>query len=74
MKIKSSKKEVYHLLVYVEGATQKTKTFKKVSSLISFITKFEKKYPKVAHRDNWIDFYITNIAGDLVNVYEDLVE
>lgn len=68
---KSIKKQSkpYHLLRYVEDCSPKTKLFKSLKSLNLFIYDFQAEYGIESRGDNWIDYSVTNITGD-VHIYD----
>lgn len=62
----------FHALVYVENCTPKIKKFKTLRALKTFVTKFENKYPDPDKTgDNWIDYHVTNIEGEVVFYSQD---
>lgn len=66
MGISRKRPEPYHLLVYVEGCGTKLKKFNSLPAMKGFITKFKKKHPDNNRSgDNWIDYTVTNIAGNI---------
>lgn len=66
MGIGAPRREPFHLLVFSETCQIKLKKFKSVSALRGFVTKFQKKYPdKDRKGDNWIDYIVWNVAGDV---------
>jgi len=64
---KKSKKP-YHLLYYVVGCSPKMKKFNTINGLNTFIKEFKKTYPHQEQGDNWVDFYVTNITGEIVGL------
>lgn len=59
----------YHLLHYVEGCSPRTKKFKTLKALKQFILDFQRNYGINPRGDNWLDYSVTNITGD-VQVYD----
>lgn len=59
----------YHLLQYVEGSSPKTKLFKSLKALNEFTKKFQARYGIDFRGDNWLDYSVTNITGN-VNIYD----
>ena len=67
MKKKSSKTEVYHILMYVLDSTPKLKKFSSMELMHKFVNKFQKKYPdqEAVNSGYWIDFVISGVTGDV---------
>lgn len=58
--------EVYQLLVYSENCQVKLRKFDTKAALHKFIVKFRKKYPdKEREGDNWIDFAVYDVCGEV---------
>jgi hypothetical protein len=65
-KSKSSKSSKFYLLDYVEGCTSKVKKFKTLKALNEFVLDFQAQYPNTREGDNWINYAVTNIAGEVI--------
>ena len=66
---KTKKIKPYHLLVYSEDGAMKMRRFASEKELGEFVDIFFKLHPDYADEDsdNWIDFAITNVIGDVVS-------
>lgn len=62
---KPAKKAKFHLCVYVESCGTKIKKFSDIKALKKFILQFSAEYPNQQEGDNWIDYVVTNITGDI---------
>ena len=68
MKKKASKKgEPYRLLMYVLDASPKVKRFDSTLEMGKFVDDFYKEHPDYLslHSDNWIDFSVTGVTGEV---------
>lgn len=65
-KVSKNAKE-YNILVYVEDCSIKIKKFDTAKEMGKFIDKFNKENPDYANpsSDNWIDYCVTGITGDI---------
>ena len=67
IKKNDNKNEEYSLLHYVEGCSPKLKRFSSSKEMGKFVDEFYKKYPDYMeeYSDNWVDFAITGIKGEV---------
>lgn len=54
----------YHLLQYTENCSPKVRKFTSIKALENFVKNFNKKYD-VSEGDNWIDYSVYNVTGEL---------
>ena len=66
---KSIKK--FHLLVYVQDCCTRMKKFKDIGDMQKFVDRFHKQH-KSNLQDNWVDYFVTDIAGTVVIVDDSL--
>lgn len=66
-KTKTKSKKEHCILSYIEGSDTKLKKFTSTEKMGKFVDDFYKKYPNYAsyESDNWIDFAITGVSGDV---------
>jgi hypothetical protein len=59
-----------NIVVYVENSTPRGKVFTNAKSMMVFVNKFNKMYPKEARMNDgyWIDLIITDIKGEITDV------
>lgn len=58
------REQMSHLLVYVQDCSSRLKTFTSIKDLNNFVLNFTAETADNTD-DNWIDFVVTNIAGDI---------
>jgi len=63
--IKKSKDKLFHIVYYVENCTPAMRKFTSIKDMETFFKEFEERYPKVPYSDNFLDFYITSISGEV---------
>lgn len=64
-KSKLPKKAKFHLCVYVEDCGTKIKKFSTLKALNDFILDFTAQHPNQSEGDNWIDYVVTNVTGQI---------
>lgn len=67
-----TKKTKFHLLVYSENCSIKLKKFSTIKAMDKFIEDFLHEHPDYAVGDNWIDYKVTNVTGE-VTIYDSSV-
>lgn len=56
----------YHIVYYVEDCTPGMRKFNSLKDMKAFFKEFESRYPKdVDPGGTFIDFYVTNISGEV---------
>jgi hypothetical protein len=66
---KTKKTPKFHLCVYVEDCGTKIKKFSTVKALNDFVLDFTAQYPDQREGDNWIDYVVTGVTGE-IHVWE----
>jgi hypothetical protein len=63
---KTTEKKPYHLVYYVQNCTPAMQKFNSLDDMQTFFKEFEERYPKKGRDDGtFIDFYITDISGEI---------
>ena len=71
--MKKKKKEISHLLFYVENCNSKVQRFYDKDKLSHFVKKFLKKYPieDSTNTGYWIDYAVFDVHGDIVFITDE---
>jgi hypothetical protein len=66
-KKKAKKDKKYSLVVYVVDSSPTVKKFKDAEKAMDFVYRFTNEHPNVSD-GYWVDYVITDIKGDFINL------